>query len=142
MNSYIKQLQSRAAAANEARHAEQERAAEQAARERLTPLETRVARVLATIPSAVQAEGLSLPALQTLLRGRWKGNAHPGELGEALRKLGFTRQRRWRGEAGFCALWYGMSPRSWACPKTLRSSPYRPSHPSSIPSRTDFRQLQ
>ncbi len=81
-------------------------ASAQAARERLTPLEDRLARLLATIPPEVLDEGLRLPTLQAALRGRWRGNCHPGDLGAALRKLGFTRQRRWRDEAGFQALWH------------------------------------
>ena len=72
---------------------------------RLTPLEDRLTRLLATIPIEVQREGLSLAALQTSLRGRRRGNCHPGELGTALRKLGFTRRRQWSGGAGFRALW-------------------------------------
>jgi hypothetical protein len=52
-----------------------------------------------------QEEGLSLPWLQTSLGGRWRGNRHPGELGAALRKLGFTRHRQWRGATGFRAVW-------------------------------------
>lgn len=105
MTAYIASLRARVLA-NEAQHAEQERANLQAARERLTPLEVRLGRLMATIPDAVQREGLSLPSLQAGLRGRWRGNVHPGELGEALRKLGFVRRRQWRGAAGFCALWY------------------------------------
>src|SRR5436305_971007 len=72
----------------------------------LMPLEDRLARVLKTIPREVQAEGLSLSTIQTSLRGRWRGNAHPGELGAALRKLGFKRQRRWDDVSGFRALWF------------------------------------
>jgi hypothetical protein len=75
-------------------------------RERLTPLEEWLSRLLATIPSEIQREGLSLASLQASLRGRWRGNCHPGELGTALRKLGFRRQRRWHAGTGFCALWY------------------------------------
>jgi hypothetical protein len=48
---------------------------------------------MTTIPIEVQREGLSLASLQASLRGRWRGNCHPGELGTALRKLGFKRER-------------------------------------------------
>jgi hypothetical protein len=72
----------------------------------LTPLEERLSRLLATIPIEIQRDGLSLSSLQASLRGRWRGNCHPGELGAALRKLGFTRQRQWHADAGFRALWY------------------------------------
>ncbi len=109
MSAYIQELQRQQAAEQarrEAQRAEQERAEVQAARERLTPLEDRLARLLATIPIEVQREGLSLSSLQASLRGRWRGNAHPGDVGKAMRKLGFTRERRWRGgDAGFHAVW-------------------------------------
>jgi hypothetical protein len=82
-----------------AQFAEKERVATQAARDRLTPLQEPLARLLATIPIEVQREGLSLASLQASLRGRWRGNCHPGELGTALRKLGFRRERRWDGGA-------------------------------------------
>lgn len=77
-----------------------------AARERLTPLEDRLARLLGTIPVEIQREGLSLAALQTSLRGRWRGACHPGELGAALRRLGFERRRCWKKAEGFSALWH------------------------------------
>jgi hypothetical protein len=109
MSLYIQELNA-ALAANQARRAKQraerELAAAQAVHERLTPLEERLRRLLSTIPIEVQREGLSLASLQSSLRGRWRGNCHPGDLGDALRKLGFTRQRRWHDEGGFRALWY------------------------------------
>jgi hypothetical protein len=109
VSAYIKLLNEQlnaAVAIEQAQRAEKERVAKEAARERLTPLEERLARFLSTIPIEIQREGLSLPPLQASLRGRWRGNCHPGELGLALRKLGFTRQRRWHDDGGFCALWY------------------------------------
>jgi len=51
-------------------------AAAQATRERLTPLDERLTRLLATIPIEVQREGVSLAALQASLRGRRRGNCH------------------------------------------------------------------
>jgi hypothetical protein len=76
-------------------------------RERLTPLDARLPPILSEIPPEVQAEGLSLHTLQTFVRGRWRGCAHPGELGAALRRMGWSRTRQWRGDGvGFRALWY------------------------------------
>ena len=110
MSPYIAQLKA-AAKADQDRQAkahEVTRAIEaQAARDRLKPLDDRLARVLSAVPSVVQREGLSLTSVQVLLKGRSRGHAHPGELGTALRRLGWTRRRSWRrGDAGFVALWY------------------------------------
>jgi hypothetical protein len=86
---------------------EEQRAADaKTARERLTPLDDRLARLLATIPIEVQHEGLSLSSLQASLRGRSRGKCHPGELGAALRRLGFERRRDWSSVEGFRAMWY------------------------------------
>lgn len=72
----------------------------------LTPLEDRLQKLLTDMPDAVKAEGLSLPAIQKMLKGRWRGNAHPGELGVALRKLGYSRTRQWNNSAdGFKTVW-------------------------------------
>lgn len=75
--------------------------------ERLTPLEDRLAKLLATMPPEIKSQGLSLTVLRNMLAGKWRGNCHPGELGVALRKLGYERQRNW-GDAtqGFSAKWH------------------------------------
>ena len=76
-------------------------------RERLTPLDARLAPILSEIPPEIQAEGLSLHTLQRFVKGRWRGCAHPGELGAALRRMGWSRTRLWRGNGiGFRALWF------------------------------------
>lgn len=76
------------------------------ARERLTPLKDRLERLLASIPLEVQREGLSLTAVQAMLRGRWRGRAHPGEVGDALRAAGFSRRRNWSDGGSFRSLWF------------------------------------
>jgi hypothetical protein len=75
--------------------------------ERLTPLEDRLAKLLATIPTEIKSQGLSLPAIRTMLAGKWRGKCHPGELGIALRRLGYERRRNWVvGSESFSALWF------------------------------------
>jgi len=75
--------------------------------ERLTPLEDRLAKLLATIPNEIKSQGLSLSALRTMLAGKWRGKCHPGELGIALRRLGYERRRNWSDASqSFCALWH------------------------------------
>lgn len=78
--------------------------------ERLTPLEERLAKLLATIPSEIKSQGLSLLAIRNLLAGKWRGKCHPGELGVALRKLGYQRRRNWsNGTQSFSALWFSKN---------------------------------
>jgi hypothetical protein len=99
-------------AKHEAAQDEKQRAAVAEARENLVPLETRLARLLATIPAEVQAEGLSLMSLQAQLRARGRGHSrcHVGELGLALSRLGWRRVRNWsKDEGGFCAKWFPPS---------------------------------
>jgi hypothetical protein len=75
--------------------------------ERLTPLEERLAKLLATIPQEIKSQGLSLPEIRTMLAGKWRGKCHPGELGIALRRLGYERRRKWSGGTqSFSALWF------------------------------------
>ena len=59
-------------------------------------------------PAEVQAAGLSIVELQVMLRppGRNRSCCNAGQLGDALRQLGFVRERRWRdGRSSFRALW-------------------------------------
>lgn len=78
--------------------------------DRLTPLEERLAKLLATIPPEIKSQGLSLLAIRNLLAGKWRGKCHPGELGVALRKLGYQRQRNWSdGTQSFSALWFSKN---------------------------------
>jgi hypothetical protein len=105
MSAYLSGL-NRCVSDEESRLVEKKRAESQAMRERLTPLEDRLSRLLGTITIEIQREGLSLASLQSSLRGRCRGSCHPGELGMALRRLGFERRRCWKKGAGFSALWH------------------------------------
>ena len=73
----------------------------------LGPLDARLRRVLGQIPQSTQLEGLSLLNLQACLRGRKGGLPHIGELGAAIRRLGWQRRRTWSDETtSFCSKWY------------------------------------
>ena len=77
----------------------------------LTPLRTRLIKLLDDIPRSEQRQGLSLLELQARLRGRKGGLPHIGELGAAIRRLGWQRRRRWSNEdAAFASLWYPKDP--------------------------------
>ena len=79
----------------------------QAWRSTRRPLVQRVADLVDTIPAEVQQSGIELRDLQRRLVGRQNGKqCHCGELGHALRQLGFRRERRWiDAENGFRAIW-------------------------------------
>jgi len=77
----------------------------------LVPLHTRLKRLLDTIPQSVQRQGLSLLDLQARLRGRKGGLPHIGELGAAMRRLGWQRRRKWSEEdTAFSSKWYPKQP--------------------------------
>ena len=103
----------------------QDAAVKQAAaeRDRRTSLDDRLKHLLGTIPPEVQDEGLSIVAVQVMLRPR--GSEHScctaGQLADALRRLGFVRERRWRdGRSSFRELWRKRQVRTpIAAPSTL-----------------------
>ncbi len=106
MSTYLEHVKSHVTA-SQALAAEQQAAETAKWRERLTPLEERLAKLLANIPSEIKSQGISLPAIRTMLAGKWRGKCHPGELGIALRRLGFKRRRNWSdGSQSFSALWF------------------------------------
>jgi hypothetical protein len=75
----------------------------------MVPLDVRLNRLLDTIPLEVQSDGMSLMSSQAQLKARGRGHSghHVGELGDALRRAGYVRRRRWLSDAqGFRALWY------------------------------------
>lgn len=110
MNNYLDSVRAYSDALNTKQHEEKIRkdtTDKLAWEERLTPLETRVSKLLTTIPSEIQNQGLSLTTLRSMLTGKWRGKCHPGELGQALRKLGFERRRNWsKSSSSFSALWF------------------------------------
>lgn len=117
MRAYLAQLNAAVAADAARGRAKQEEtwlAKIDATRTRLVPLADRLKALLSTLDAEVLSEGVPLKTLQGLLRGRKGGAAHCGELGTELRRLGWTRVRRWRkGEDGFKALWFppGLAPK-------------------------------
>ena len=73
----------------------------------IAPLHTRLQKLLDQIPISTQQQGLSLLDLQARLRGRKGGLPHIGELGAAMRRLGWQRRRKWSEEdTAFSSKWY------------------------------------
>jgi hypothetical protein len=107
LKSYLNELNRQAA---EQHVAEQARSAAEAAaaRDRRTSLDDRLKHLLSTIPPEVLDEGLSIVEVQVMLRppGSERSCCTAGQLGDALRRLGFVRERRWHdGRSSFRALW-------------------------------------
>ena len=69
----------------------------------------RVKRLIATMPPEERDQPRKLDWFRGKLRGRHRGNCHPGELGQALAKLGFERRRSWALNAPRGCLWYPPS---------------------------------
>lgn len=74
----------------------------------LTPLGQRLKKFIDNLPADLRNQPQPLEFFRQGLRGRQPGNnAHAGELGAALRKLGYVRRRGWSElESGFRALWF------------------------------------
>lgn len=73
----------------------------------LTPVETRLRRLLDAMPDDVKAGGLSFNDLRARLAGKYGRTARHDETADALRALGWVRVRNWRDvEGGFRSYWY------------------------------------
>jgi hypothetical protein len=76
-------------------------------RETATPLEARLKKLIATIPSEELNTPRPLEWFRTRLMGVEGRGAHAGRLGEALRKLNYERKRTWSdSDNGFRSLWH------------------------------------
>jgi hypothetical protein len=122
LKSYLAELTAHAAAQRtQDAQVEQAQAAAERDRDRRTLLDARLKHLLGTIPPEVQDEGLSIIEVQVMLRprGSERSCCTAGQLGDALRRLGFVRERRWRdGHSSFRALWRKRQVRT-AAPTTL-----------------------
>ena len=106
LKSYLNELNAHVAEQHAVTQARQ--AAKAAAERDLATLDGKLKALLGTIPPDVQADGLSIIAVQVMLRprGSERSCCTAGQLGDALRRLGFVRERRWHdGRSSFRALW-------------------------------------
>ena len=107
MKSYLAELNAHVEEQHAVTQAQNQAKAE-AARDRRASLDVHLQHLLGAIPIEVQREGLAIVAVQTMLRprGSTRSICTAGQLGDALRRLGFVRERRWRdGRSSFRALW-------------------------------------
>jgi hypothetical protein len=106
LKGYLSELNAHVAEQHAVTQARQE--AKAAAARDLATLDGKLKRLLGAIAPEVQAAGLSIVELQTMLRppGSERSCCTAGQLGDALRRFGFVRERRWHdGRSSFRALW-------------------------------------
>ena len=92
---------------------ERERSAEAAARQtsrydtlgNLKPLTEQITELMLSLPPAQRDRPWSIVDLQGRLQGRYKDRPSLGNVGEALRALGWTCQRDWTMNGGGRRVW-------------------------------------
>ena len=62
---------------------------------RTKPLTDQINELMATIPAALRYRPWTMAELVNRLSGRYNDRPHAQHVGEALRKLGWRRERRW-----------------------------------------------
>lgn len=109
-NSYIKQQAEQMAARRQelaARHAAEGAPTPDKRQTDMRPLHERVEAVLKRLTPAEIEDGIRIEWLCEQLSGKYRGNAQPGAVGAALRRLGWHRVRSWRNDdEGFRATWH------------------------------------
>jgi hypothetical protein len=84
---------------------EKKKAATKEDPELYAPLDARLRKLLKEIPEQILWDGITISYLQSRLRGRRGGMAHVGELGRALRSLGYERVRSWNHREELSVIW-------------------------------------
>lgn len=78
-------------------------------------IDERVRRVIAALPPELRGQPLPLSYFTSRMASKWRrgGQAHAGEVGGALTRLGWTRRRVWKS-----ALASGRYPNLWHSPES------------------------
>ena len=71
----------------------------------LKPLTEQITELMLSLPPAQRDRPWSIVDLQGRLQGRYKDHPSLGNIGEALRALGWTRQRDWTRNGGGRRVW-------------------------------------
>jgi hypothetical protein len=71
----------------------------------LKPLTEQITELMLSLPPAQRDRPWSIVDLQGRLQGRYKDRPSLGNIGEALRALGWTRQRDWTRNGGGRRVW-------------------------------------
>lgn len=109
-NSYIREQAEKMAARREelaARRAAENTPTTEKRQTDMRPMHERVESVLRQLTPDELNAGIRLEWLCEQIAGKYRGCAQPRQIGAALRRLGFTRKRCWRGgDIGFRSTWH------------------------------------
>ncbi len=107
MRSYIERLRQQAEDVQRASRAEAEARRHPPIKGVLCniPLTEQIESLMRTLPPAQRDRAWSMDDLVARLNGRYRVRPHPKNVGDALRQLGWTRQRDWTAEGGGRRVW-------------------------------------
>ncbi|CAN1516150.1 hypothetical protein MCEREM21A_00948 [Sphingomonadaceae bacterium] len=71
----------------------------------LKPLTEQITELMLSLPPSQRDRPWSIVDLQGRLQGRYKDRPSLGNIGDALRTLGWTQRRDWTKYGGGCRLW-------------------------------------
>ena len=60
------------------------------------PLDAQITELMRTLPPQMRERPWSMPELIQRLAGKYRDRPHAQQVGEALRRLGWRRERRWK----------------------------------------------
>lgn len=101
--SYIDRLKAEVAQRDSMREANQE--ARRDSLGNLKPLTEQITQLMLSLPPAQRNRAWSIVDLQGRLQGRYKDRPSLGNVGDALRALGWSQVREWTPDAGNRRLW-------------------------------------
>jgi transposase len=62
---------------------------------RVKPLDQQITELMNTLPAQLRNRPWSMAELVQRLTGKYRARPHPQQVGDALRRLGWKRERRW-----------------------------------------------
>jgi hypothetical protein len=72
---------------------------------RTKPLEDQITELMRTLPPELRNRPWSMAELVNQLTGKYRDRPHPQQVGQALRRLGWQRERRWENSYDGVRIW-------------------------------------
>jgi hypothetical protein len=72
---------------------------------RTKPLEDQITGLMRTLPPELRNRPWSMAELVNQLTGKYRDRPHPQQVGQALRRLGWQRERRWENGYDGVRVW-------------------------------------